>query len=308
MTAFIATAAESLGDRGNDNLTVPVLSGIILYFLLQSPDNGVYQMLMAILLGFLAAFISVKLKYLTQSGGVTAFILASILYGFGGWKWTVPILTFFVLSSILSKLGKHKTENIFEKGSQRDHTQVLANGGIPALFLILQVLHPEPAFYFAHLGALAAATADTWATEIGMRIGQRPRLITTMKKVPAGTSGGITLGGSIGAFLGALILAFSGLPYLFPLLFTHISAVLIVISFSGLTASFVDSLLGATLQVQYRCPVCQKITEKKFHCHQKNSDIYRGTKWMTNDMVNFFNTLAGATLAVVGFLLLSSIS
>jgi uncharacterized protein (TIGR00297 family) len=302
--AMIATAAEALGNHGNDNLSVPLLSGVFLYFFLQTDFIGINQVIIALLLGLMAALSSWRFKFLTQSGAVSAFILASILFGFGGWKWTLPILCFFVFSSILSKIGKKAHENIFEKGSQRDHSQVLANGGIPALFMIIEILIPHPASYVAYLGALAAATADTWATEIGMRIGQMPRLITTLKTVPAGTSGGITLGGSMGALLGALILALSGI-YFTGAMNNQVGYMLALITTSGFIASFIDSLLGATLQAQFQCSVCGKITEKKNHCGQTSFDKVYGLKWMNNDVVNFFNTLAGAAIAIILYQLIT---
>src|SRR5438093_5230732 len=46
-------------------------------------------------------------------------------------------------------------------------------------------------------GALAAAAADTWATEIGAFSPFAPRLITSGRQVPRGTSGGITVLGSL---------------------------------------------------------------------------------------------------------------
>jgi len=235
----------------------------------------------------------------TDSNGIEEW---NKIFGFGGWKWTLPILCFFVFSSILSKIGKKAHENIFEKGSRRDHLQVLANGGIPALLMIFEILHPQPAFYIGYLGALAAATADTWATEIGMRIGQMPRLITSLKSVPAGTSGGITWGGSLGALLGALILALSGI-YFTDAMNSQTWYMIILVTMSGFVASFIDSLLGATLQAQFQCSSCGKITEKKNHCGQKNYNKVKGLKWMNNDVVNFFNTIAGAAIAITVYCL-----
>jgi uncharacterized protein (TIGR00297 family) len=305
-TALIATAAEALGDRGNDNLTVPILTAVFLFFLLQTNISAVYQVIIAQFLGSLVVVVSFRLKFLTKSGSISAFILATILFGFGGWKWTLPILCFFVFSSILSKIGKNPQENIFEKGSQRDHSQVLANGGIPALLMILETMQPYSGFYIAYLGALAAATADTWATEIGMRLGKRPRLITPLKSVAAGTSGGITWGGSMGAFLGALVLALSGFPFISDIQGTNSASFVFMITLSGFIASFYDSFLGATVQAQFRCAICTKITEKKIHCDNKNSANVKGIPWINNDMVNFFNTIAGSAVALGLYYILKS--
>ena len=56
------------------------------------------------------------------------------------------------------------------------------------------------------LGTLAAATADTWATEVGTLAGGTPRSIRTLRPVPAGTSGGVSVVGTLASVLGALLL------------------------------------------------------------------------------------------------------
>ncbi len=306
-TAMIATAAETLGNKGNDNLTVPLLSAVLLYFFLTKTNMLHFQMYIGILFGALVAYMSFRAKFLKKSGAMTTFILASIIFGFGAWAWTTPILTFFILSSLLSKISKPKHEQIFEKGSQRDYLQVLANGGIPGFLMIVYIFFPKPEIFYFYLGALAAAMADTWATEIGMLIGQRPRLISNFKLVPSGTSGGITWCGSLGAFIGALILGISGIKFIANGYNFSTFTILSIVAMSGFLGSLVDSFLGATVQVQYQCEICNKITEKRDHCLTESTKVVTGVKWITNDMVNFFNTVVGALLSMImSFIFLSS--
>jgi uncharacterized protein (TIGR00297 family) len=298
-TAIIATAAEALGNKGDDNLSVPLLSAVILYFLLSGTRELQFQLFLGIILGTTAAFFSYRAKFLSASGSVAAFLLASILYGFGGWKWTVPILTFFILSSLLSKLGKSKFDTIFEKGSQRDHLQVLANGGIAGVMMIIEIFYPNPLNYLAYLGSLAAATADTWATEIGMRWGSRPRLITTFKSVSPGTSGGVTIAGLFGAYSGSFVLIMSGMVFITSTEYLSGWILIWFLASCGFIASLVDSLLGATIQAQFQCQLCHKKTEKKNHCRDKNTILVSGITWFNNDLVNFCNTMAGALFVVI---------
>ncbi len=301
-TAIIATAAEALGDKGNDNLSVPLLSAVVLYFLLNSGDQQLIRFGLGLLLGFLIAIMSFRAAFLSGSGAVSTFLLAAIVFGFGGWAWTIPILTFFILSSLLSKLGKAKKRRydlIFEKGSRRDFGQVIANGGLAGLLMSAYILFPDPAIHICYLGALASAMADTWATEIGILAGQRPRLITNMKPVESGTSGGITVAGLAGAFAGAVILALSG-SFFFPQKLAHNSLALVaIIAFGGLFGSLVDSLIGATAQVQYRCALCHKITEKRIHCENFPTQPVSGIGWINNDVVNFANTISGTIFILV---------
>lgn len=292
LVAAITTAAEALSSRGSDNLSVPLSAALVLYFVLNQEAAAIRQFTLGTGLGGLAALISYRLRFLTASGATATFLLAAVIFGFGGWKWTLPILTFFVLSSLLSKIGKtakSRYELIFEKGSQRDYAQVLANGGVAGALMIVHMFTEDPYLYYYYLAALAAATADTWATEIGTLARQQPRLITSGRKVPTGTSGGITPMGLLSALAGALVIGLSGLAFFNPLE----ARILPLIAFSGLLASLLDSYLGATLQAQYRCSICQKITEKTRHCAGNPTDRISGRRWINNDMVNFLNTLSG---------------
>ncbi|NOX38616.1 MAG: DUF92 domain-containing protein [Calditrichaeota bacterium] len=302
LTAIVATAAEALSTRGSDNLTVPLFAALILYYLLNHDLAANVQLTLGTLLGGLVALLSFRARFLDASGAVATFLLAVCIFGFGGWQWTIPILTFFILSSLLSKIGKRRKaayEPMFEKGSRRDYAQVLANGGVAGALMVLYMFFPQPEIYLFYLAALAAATADTWATEIGVMIGQQPRLIRNFKPVMPGTSGGITLAGSLGAIAGAFVLALSGSAFLEATV-GSVPVLLGLITGSGFLGNVVDSYLGATVQIQYRCPVCQKITEKSHHCNGTPTTPYSGVNWMNNDMVNFLNTVSAVGFLYVG--------
>ena len=89
----------------------------------------------------------------------------------------------------------------FAKGSRRDWAQVLANGGLGTLLVIVHSLNPNEIWpWVAYSGALAAVTADTWATELGVLSRQPARLVTTGRVVEPGTSGAVSLLG-LGASL-----------------------------------------------------------------------------------------------------------
>lgn len=251
------------------------------------------HLIIAVILALFASLASYRAKFLNQSGAVATFILAVIIFGFGSWKWSIPILVFFISSSLLSKIGKKRKtvlKDVFEKGSRRDYAQVLANGGVAGLMMILYIFLKNPELYWFYLAAIAAATADTWATEIGTLSKQPPLLITNFKKVPVGTSGGITFFGISGAIFGAFILSASGWIYL-----TNPQSqtiIILLISASGFAGSIVDSLLGATIQIKFRCPSCSQVTEKRIHCGGASTQAVTGIKWMTNDVLNFLNTIS----------------
>ncbi len=127
-----------------------------------------------------------------MSGAVAATLIGTLAIA-AGWGWGLLLLSFFVSSSALSKVGAgrktERTDSIVEKGSERDAKQVLANGGVFAAAAVGQILLSSPIWYVVAAGALAASAADTWATEVGTLAGGEPVSIISLKRVPVGTSG-----------------------------------------------------------------------------------------------------------------------
>ncbi len=304
--AVFATAAEALSVRGSDNLSVPLLTSLLAFYLLHDPGGHLAQVLLALLLGGLVAVGSVKAGFLKPGGALAAFLLAVPLFGMGGLPWAVPILTFFVFSSLLSRLNanrKQTLQRLFEKGHRRDASQVLANGAVAGFLVLLSILLQDGRLYVLYLSAVAAATADTWATEIGIHARRPPRLITRLQPIPPGRSGGVSLTGLAGALLGACLIALVGLAFphrqsLAALQHLQNLTLLLIVTTSGFLASLVDSLLGATLQSQYRCPECGRLTEKIIHCAGHPGSLVQGKHWINNDVVNFLATVSALFFAL----------
>ena len=236
---------------------------------------------------------------LSISGAAAALIVGTLIFGFGGLLWAALLITFFISSSLLSKMFSSKKASLsekFEKGSRRDWAQVFANGGAGAFLAIIALLFPQEAWpWLAFAGSMATVNADTWATELGVLSPKLPRLITTWKPVPTGTSGGITLAGTSATFLGGAVIGMVG--WLFQPSFPA-GAFLAAVSLAGLTGSLVDSLLGATLQAIYYDPARQKETERRIMNEDgRPAAPVRGRQWMNNDMVNFISSVCGALAA-----------
>jgi uncharacterized protein (TIGR00297 family) len=246
---------------------------------------------------------------LSRSGAVAACLLGTVFFGLGGWPWALLLLTFFTTSTVLSHLFRKRKETLnekYSKGSERDAAQVLANGGFAGLFVILNVIFPAtPFFWLACAGALAAANADTWATELGVLSRSDPVLITSGKRVEKGTSGGISAFGTLIAFCGALGVGLvaaicwqwvSGLPDSVGLFLAR----WVGVGLAGLLGSLTDSLLGATVQAIYTCPHCQKETERHpLHSCGTPTTLIRGLNWLDNDWVNTSCTVMGGLAALL---------
>jgi uncharacterized protein (TIGR00297 family) len=257
-----------------------------------------------ILAGILSLAISLLawwMQALSVSGALAAFVIGLLVFGQGGIAWAAVLLTFFISSSLLTKAFSGRKAVVaekFSKGSRRDWGQVLANGGLGAILVLVWYQSGKPLWIWAmFVGAMAAVNADTWSTELGVLSSRLPRRITTGTQVEIGTSGGVTFFGYLAAAGGALLVgAVAGLfsPTLNPLLFG------LVITVAGLAGSTFDSMLGDTIQAIYFCPVCQKETERHpLHRCGTPTTRLRGWRWLNNDWINFFCSLVGALAALL---------
>lgn len=244
-------------------------------------------------------------RSLTPSGWLGAVLVGTMTFGFGGWSWGLTLIVFFLTSSLLSHykegLKERRAAEKFAKGGRRDLWQALANGGLGALCALAYAFAGRPAALLAAFaGLMATVTADTWATELGVLSPHRPRLITTGRPVPPGTSGGISLVGTVASAAGALLIG----VVLTALLFLErleaappwwvIPAALV----GGLAGSLIDSLLGATVQAIYAYPDGRE-TERRVARDGRPTTYLRGWPWLTNDLVNLLSSVAGAMIAVV---------
>ncbi len=305
IAAIMATVCESISFRGSDNLTVPLGAAMVIHYMLTHSTADNSNVTLGIAIALFIAGVSFLLHFLDGSGAVSTFLLGAIVFGIGKWEYSLPILLFFVLSSLLSKLGKEwkqKFAATFQKGGRRDFGQVAANGGVAGLIVLLWNYIPWGGWYFLFVGSIAAVTADTWATEIGVFSRQSPRHVLNFRQVPPGTSGGITLLGLGAALLGSLVIVFvGGLATNNYALVNHGFLLASLITVAGFLGSIVDSIIGATIQAQYQCPACGKITEKKIHCQHHRTQVISGYPIIDNDVVNGLCALSGAFFSWIAY-------
>lgn len=306
---IFSAGAETISHKGTDNLMVPIGAGVILDALYNGTPELQMQLMIWMAITVVIAYLAFLFKALSLSGAMGAWILGTVVFGLGGMEWMIPVAMFFLFSTILTKMGKKhkkKLETVFEKTGKRDIFQVFANGGVAMIatmcwhFLSLTWPNLELFWYLIFLGAIAAATADTWGTEIGAFSKHDPISILTCKKVSPGTSGGLTLIGTLGALTGSFLIALVGkwslawfakidMPWL----------IVMLIGLVGLVGALADSFLGASIQAQFQCPSCHKITEKTSHCGNDNIPLVHGNRKINNDFVNFCNTLVGGLLGAL---------
>jgi uncharacterized protein (TIGR00297 family) len=260
------------------------------------------ELVVGLLLSIVVAVIGHRRGALDDSGMVGGLVTGTLTFGLGGWEWGLLLLAFFTSSSILSFYRARAKERIadrFAKGRRRDIGQALANGGVPALLAVCSLLWPHPAWFAACAGALSAANADTWATEIGVLSARLPRLITTRIPVDPGTSGAISRLGTVASVAGALLIAvLAGLGMFVQGAGVSDSIGLLAAAVvGGAAGSMVDSLLGATVQAVYWCTACGKETESSVHSCGARTLPLRGHRLIGNDLVNLFASGFGAATA-----------
>jgi len=272
--------------RGIDNLTLPLGVGAIVFVLSLYPQ--LWEVFLCFSIGLLILLIAYYLRAITLSALIAASLLGAATFIFGQWISFIGLVEFFILGSAVSHVGKNrkaKAHALHERSGARSIIQVLANG-LPALiFAILFYITKREGCLLSVIASFAAATADTFSSEIGMLSKRRPVSILTFKPIRQGLSGGITLLGFAGAVIGAALVSFLAIPK-FGL--SGMAAVIV----TGVVSSIVDSLLGASIQAKYKEPDSGEalsepcLTERREASGQK-LQLSKGIKWINNDVVNF---------------------
>lgn len=270
----------------------------------------------SILLGFLLAAIVAwaarRRRSLTMDGSLAATLVGTLVFGLGGLAPGLGLMGFFLTGTALSRYRQaekeRRSQDVVAKGGERDALQVLSNGGAAALCCVLWAATGTAAWAVAAMASLAAAAADTWATEIGMLARRPPRHLLTWAEVPTGTSGAVSSAGLGGMVAGALFIGLTAA--LLPVVATGgamgetgavggIAAmtakviVIAIVTLGGVAGALADSLLGATVQERRQCQACGAATEQLTHRCGGATHRISGVARLDNDMVNLVSTLLG---------------
>jgi uncharacterized protein (TIGR00297 family) len=246
---------------------------------------------LTIILGIIGAAVIAVISYhrrsLDRSGAAAAFFIGSTIFICGGPEGAAILLTFFIGGTLIS-YGEHP---------KRTARQVLANGSVPAAALLAMTFDQslrEP-MTLIFLGSLATASADTFATEIGMRYGGRVYNVITFRPMQRGLSGGVTLTG-IGASLGGAMLIAVAAAIVLPLGSTlcglYLTNTIIVVTIAGICGSLIDSFIGAALQAKYRSTDGAVIETAK-----PGAERISGLAMIGNNATNFIASVWGGLLA-----------
>lgn len=275
--AALAALIESLPLGVDDNLSVPLLTAPFLFGLLQGEafwsgpalEDWLAALPVALTVNLVFAGLAFWARSVDLSGVVVGTLLGTLIYASAGLEGWLLLLAFFVLGTAATKLGyqrKAAARLAQEKGGRRGARHAIANSGVAAVCAFFAASTPYPGLFLAALaGSLATAAGDTMSSEIGQLWGRRTFLITTLRPVPRGTDGAISLEGTLAGLLASAAVAFLGAALgLYP------PMTALVVTAAAFLGTLLESLIGATLE-------------------------QRG--YFDNEAVNFLNTLCGALLA-----------
>ena len=279
LAAFVAAGVESLPLKINDNVTVPLIAGLFLYattIINWEHLNNAHSIIAALIVNVSFGLLAYYLKTVSKSGLTGGVVVGTIIYlclGIGGF---LILFTFFALGSWSSK---HKYEWKASHGvaqenrGKRSVKHAVAKGGVGLVMAIMALLTDIPeVFKIAFVAAFATATFDTISSELGQIYGKKPILITTMKSVPVGTDGAISIEGTILGMLSAALIGAEA----YALHLINLPSIIIVVA-AAFVGTTVESVLGATIERR---------------------------KWVGNEVINFINisTGAGVSMLMAGIL------
>lgn len=253
----------------------------------------------------LFAIIALKKQSLDISGAIAAVVMGVVALWCTKLEGFLLLLFFFVGSNIVGRISKRLSQqsfnekNIEKKGSKRDIMQVLANGLMATIGALMWYCTGKMSSLVLLGAAIAEATSDTFAGEIGRLSKKPPVSIRTFTPVPKGLSGGITLLGTAAAFISSLFIGLSWAIFFKDYLGSSSAfwLSLSVITFTGFMGCIVDSYLGACAQAHYKDPDTGELTEK---CSKDGQqfELVQGIRWIDNDMVNLLSNIFSAVFAL----------
>jgi len=204
----------------------------------------VTQLLIALLITAAFAILAYALGMVSRSGALGGLLVGTIVYVCLGPRGFTVLALFVVGGSLLTRFGyrsKQRAGTAQEHGGRRGARNALANCAVAVLCAILARTTGYDLFTVAFVASLGAAFADTSESEVGQLLSRAPRLITTLKKVPPGTDGAISLPGTLAGLTAAGLTAILALAL--GLLDAPTTALLVALAaFLGTVA---DSLIGA---------------------------------------------------------------
>lgn len=225
-------------------------------------------------------------KLLTPAGLIHAGILGVLLWGTLGWRGYLVMMVYFLVGSGVTRIGMAEKEaaGIAEKragarGPENVWGSALTGTICAIAAYLLTPTQPQlvPFLLLGYAASISTKLSDTCASEVGKAYGKRTFLITTLQAVDRGTEGAVSLEGTIAGLIGSLVIAIAA----FAVGLIDLTGIAICL-IAAFVATNLESVIGATVQNKF--------------------------DWLTNELVNIFNTLIGAGVAIAIALLIHGLT
>ena len=249
--------------------------------LMASDAAGLTAWVTAFALNGVLIALAQRLPLLTRAGWCHAAILGTILWGCLGWQGWTAVVLYLALGSLVTKVGfqQKQRQGLAEaRGGRRSPANVWGSAAVGAVLALLigSGFGPKPLLLVGFSASFAAKLADTFGSEIGKRYGRTTVLITTLRRVPPGTEGAVSLEGTLASAIGSLVMT----AVVVAVQLVPAGPVAWLVAAVGLLATLLESLLGALVQER--------------------------TPWLTNELVNAIQTAVAAVLAMAAVVVLAS--
>ncbi len=238
------------------------------------PPQDPSQWLAALAINGLLIALCQRLPLLTPTGWVHAGVLGTLLGGSLGWRGWLAVVAYLALGSLVTKLGFRRKRELGlaeARDGRRGPENVWGSALVGTVLALLACRAPAaavPVLLAGFAASFAAKLADTFGSEIGKRWGRHTVLITSLRPVPPGTEGAISLEGTAASLVGSglmtLVMLALGLIHGWPMA--------LLVGGVGLVATLAESVVGASLQQRWG--------------------------WLSNELVNGLQTLLAALLAM----------
>lgn len=279
--AVLGAVIETVPTGIDDNLTVPLSAGFFMLALYQinpamivaKQDQILHNLMWGAAINLALAGVSYAAGMVSFSGFFSGLLIGTVIYTFGGWEGFLILFLFFFLGSGATKFGYARKKALGvaqEKGGARGWKNAVANCSMGAFMAILAMLCEADrsiVFMAGLFGAFATAASDTVSSEIGQVLGKHPILITTLRPVPVGTEGAVSIEGTVAGIIASAVVCLVGVAL--NILTLKAAGLCVIAAFIGTTA---ESYLGATLEQM---------------------------KIIDNEVINFMNTLVGAVCSIL---------
>ena len=289
--ASLCTVLELFGIKGTDNLLIEL--GVFGLLILNYYNLLTLPMIMAIILAPVILVLSMIKKSITLEAAIMGLIMSLSITFFSEEKLLLVILSLFLVAEIVSKFVRKKKEK-----QPRGFKQIFSITIVSIILSFIYYLTNNPIFLYTAYLVIIGQFADSMASDIGSLSNSNPIDIISGKEIEKGMSGGVSLLGTVAALItsivGALIvIIFEGFIY-------NTLIIIVTVSFIG---TLIDSVLGSTIQVKYKCNKCGKITDNKICCNNELTRV-KGILFIDNTIVNLLTSFLTALIALALFMVL----